>query len=932
MAVFYTAEQIASLPSYNLGESWNSAPDLNKLRAIETTELIWKSISFRASPFNSDFTGRSPLFPRMEAAFLYHARQILETNGSVSDPIPEDILALLKPFTSNRVLSINATRSSTGGSITGGGIDRSEVLALVQSWAQEGNTDLIPDSKLPSTIGGGGGLNENQVRALISDINNIPTIPRNKLSSQLELKLLEIDTNASNITSLEGLTASLRTSVANIPTLPTFPASGSRASKFPFFIGDVLNWTTLNANFIQGLGIDYRQLTNRPSIQMPAAWAIAGNTAAIPASKLTNAPSGGSSGGGGGISFVTLTGTRGREATTYPINSADIAYWVQLSSDFGEASGIIPSSQITTAWKSQALLEGEGTTTSATYRKNAAGTTLDIAGRTPVVLAIRSSGGTSSGGSGTGTSLPAHNQAETRFLGSRAGSLFWEAIYTLPDPTEGTNNHYLKVRDADSGIVAFEQISYNELKDRPAIPDLSSYPTTAEVNSAISRYITKSRVEQLGISYTSLSDKPRIPDVSNFLNQNQIDSRITSLVNKNLIDGLQVDYRSLSNRPTIPTNVAQLEGRIDSLEDIFVISDTWVKNNEAHTIYASINGSPSGTTRLRLRINGLQSNYVTFDSQVRTYPFSFNATNSGTITRAVGDTRTAQLEYLDATSQLDLSHQILIRAVDSPSTTQEDVAVAIDPNYWLTTNTQRIIPVYINTTQVPTGTNQLVLGIENQVRLIPYNSGTDLYNFGFTATQAEAVNTAIRGTNAANYTLIFRNATNPSDTSSSAGTNLHVQRGVLIGRATAPSTGGGGGGSSFETLFDGTFNRIQTSQETTDGTEVRNIQLSRALTAADVGKLVYISTRNPSITTAPPRVWVGELGPRWTSIGTTSSNFSVFETYIPQNRPDSESIRTEMLTLPNGSDATTLGVDLLPNSSDPQVNQAGMILRIRIVN
>ena len=117
----------------------------------------------------------------------------------------------------------------------------------------------------------------------------------------------------------------------------------------------------------------------------------------------------------------------------------------------------------------------------------------------------------------------------------------------------------------------------------------------------------------------------------------------------------------------LKANQSDLENtnnRVSAVELTFSVLDTWKKNHEARSIPAKVNGYPTGTTRFRLVINGVNSSFVPLDTVIFGYAFPFSTSAATNITNASGETRTAQMQYWNASSQLAISREILIRAED----------------------------------------------------------------------------------------------------------------------------------------------------------------------------------------------------------------------------------------------------------------------------
>ena len=92
----------------------------------------------------------------------------------------------------------------------GGGLNQTQVNALIADWAEQGNTDAIPASKLTNAPSGGGGLTETQVDARVAagvldwaEEGNTDQIPVGKLGNAMT------SVTASQVSLGEGLTGRL---------------------------------------------------------------------------------------------------------------------------------------------------------------------------------------------------------------------------------------------------------------------------------------------------------------------------------------------------------------------------------------------------------------------------------------------------------------------------------------------------------------------------------------------------------------------------------------------------------------------------------------------------------------------------------------------------------------------------------------------------
>ncbi len=105
-----------------------------------------------------------------------------------------------------------------------------------------------------------------------------------------------------------------------------------------------------------------------------------------------------------------------------------------------------------------------------------------------------------------------------------------------------------KVNSSDLSTVATSG-SYNDLSNKPTIPDVSNLATKTEL-SAKANTSDLSAVATSG-SYNDLSNKPTIPDVSNLATKTELSAKAnTSDLSAVATSG---SYNDLSDKPTIPT-------------------------------------------------------------------------------------------------------------------------------------------------------------------------------------------------------------------------------------------------------------------------------------------------------------------------------------------------------------------------------------------
>ena len=104
-----------------------------------------------------------------------------------------------------------------------------------------------------------------------------------------------------------------------------------------------------------------------------------------------------------------------------------------------------------------------------------------------------------------------------------------------------------KVNTSDLSAVATSG-SYNDLSDKPTIPDISNLATKTEL-SAKANSSDLSTVATSG-SYNDLSDKPIIPDISNLATKTELSAKANSSDLSTV--ATTGNYNDLSNKPNIP--------------------------------------------------------------------------------------------------------------------------------------------------------------------------------------------------------------------------------------------------------------------------------------------------------------------------------------------------------------------------------------------
>ena len=190
----------------------------------------------------------------------------LRTSGAAS---------VLAPYIVRRaaILSPDTTIRELGDAM---GINQDEVLALIANWAEAGNSEPIPASKLVNAPSGGG-LSQSEVDSRVqmgvadwAEEGNTDDIPLDKLGNA--------PSGGGGGLSQSQVDARVRAGVSD------WAEEGNTD-----FIPGTKIFDTTNSNTV-------RNLATNVALSAVADWAEEGNADAIPASKLTNAPSGGGNG------------------------------------------------------------------------------------------------------------------------------------------------------------------------------------------------------------------------------------------------------------------------------------------------------------------------------------------------------------------------------------------------------------------------------------------------------------------------------------------------------------------------------------------------------------------------------------------------------------------------------------------------------------
>ncbi|MCY4509222.1 MAG: hypothetical protein OXG35_20020, partial [Acidobacteria bacterium] len=311
------------------------------------------------------------------------------------------------------------------------------------------------------------------------------------------------------------------------------------------------------------------------------------------------------------------------------------------------------------------------------YRiQNAGGTPLERSERWPALFTIDA-----------GDELPAHEQAETQGLFSRAGNLFWSIINQVPDtPGEASGiGHVLTVTGENDRDYAFRAPTAPKAVT-DAIAELQSEASTlaqsiagveTELATALDVQavaIASAQAYQNTLNSQRGSGEALILVITAAIAGHRASSPYswpagqvlwyppTSDVGEPLFiipqtDALTalieaVDRKAVGNFALITAHSGQLGAaasertalgkRIDALAtvaDPTFSPDFWVKNGDARTVNVRLDPRAivAGDAKVRLILHGATVGTVALQEGRHTYGFDVSAANAGTITRAAGN-------------------------------------------------------------------------------------------------------------------------------------------------------------------------------------------------------------------------------------------------------------------------------------------------------
>ena len=376
--------------------------------------------------------------------------------------------------------------------------------------------------------------------------------------------------------------------------------------------------------------------------------------------------------------------------------------------------------------------------------------------------------------------IPDHAFADQRFLFGRANSLGFETLYTLPDPSEGTDNHVLTVIDADRRIVGYRAVPSAKFDDTelPQLIGIRNTGTSDNVSRA-------DHVHDLLVNPASalFFDNARrlqahLATKAEF-NTGTATDRLLTAANKPHIEEL-IKAANLSVSDDDPLKIADTASEGSA--------DTASRSDHVHALTLLGTGALSFDNMDRLTIQ--------------------------TATKANFDTGTASNRVLTAANKPhieDLFHSLNASAV-------------IDPAYLVSGQSSYAFNVTF-TKDAFTGAGTSKVGLEIAGVKVEVNSASETYTYSFEFGATDARN--ISQNNPIGTVVRAR------ITIAGNGFSTHIALPVL---ATAPmsANGGGGGGGETRTLY-GVYNRA--------GRDPANIPSSIAnpmRTALSSGDLAYI--------------------------------------------------------------------------------------------
>ena len=272
---------------------------------------------------------------------------------------------------------------------------------------------------------------------------------------------------------------------------------------------------------------------------------------------------------------------------------------------------------------------------------------------------------TQSGGSG-GTTLPAHNFAQRQYLFGRAGTLGWEQLFTLPDPSSGNDNDLVAIKDADQYEIHYVKphADWAESGNSDLIPATKYRAPTADARGApfgaLNNDVDAGQDARTNV-YLSWTRSQLVRLVS-----------AVAAAGPTGPKGDKGDKGDTGNTgPAGPKGDKGDKGDTGATgtggagSSIIVDPNYWLKDGTLRTFIIHVDNAqvPSGTTSVKAIIQGVTIGTKTYVSTTDAYSFEVSTANAGTITRAPGASHTVELEFIDRNGSVLSKLTTLIRAV-----------------------------------------------------------------------------------------------------------------------------------------------------------------------------------------------------------------------------------------------------------------------------
>ena len=313
-----TDSQIAMLDNlYEMGDSWDEASEGDRIKAVNTVETVWRTLSWRNSPFE-DATEAL----RLRGVLAIHARHILESRGEVASFTPDNVMRLLKPYLLGLARPLKAGVAITSPGEVTNPVGAAGIVSSLQSLSGAARLDASAIKNLPAGGagggGGGGGIYKGRLPAAAAVMRLGWGQDRVPLASQFTavgttdgLKIPDFPTALVAEANLylrvwiagdKGILAIDRSDFLPTDSLMYFPASDRVALEVEGVAGFAYPSTQKDRPPSPSARITSVVLGGGPLILTDSKvedWAKTGDNTLIPAAKLTNAPAGSSPSSGG---------------------------------------------------------------------------------------------------------------------------------------------------------------------------------------------------------------------------------------------------------------------------------------------------------------------------------------------------------------------------------------------------------------------------------------------------------------------------------------------------------------------------------------------------------------------------------------------------------------------------------------------------------